>query len=337
MEARARACREATNFRKSPSNQSGGFKEMKRTKILIPMLLATMGCAAGSVFAQEPAVEGPVPTTALITLEVKKGVTPDPSMLKLQVDRHDSPITAVTPVTPAAAQVAILIDDGVRTSFGSQMDEFKQFILGLPQGTKVLVGYMQNGTVRSEGGFSTDREAVASQLHITTSIPGIDASPYFCLSEFVKHWPSNDPGARFVLMITNGVDPYNGRPSITNQDSPNVEAAQNDAQRAGVAVYSIYYGGAGIRGGSFSGQSYLEQVAEATGGMSFYQGTITPPSLAPYLDRFTKAIAESYSLRFMVSNTKEKRGSLTQIKVTSSQPGVKVHAPQSVHPGLVEE
>jgi hypothetical protein len=309
---------------------------MTRTKILIPMLLAAMGCAAGPVFAQEPVAEGPVPTTALITLEAKKGVTPDPSMLKLQVDRHDSPITAVTPVTPAAAQVAILIDDGLRFSFGSQIDEFKNFIGALPPGTKVLVGYMQNGTVRSEG-FSTDHEAVASQLRITNSIPGIDASPYFCLSDFVKHWPSNEPGARFVLMITNGIDPYNGRPSVMNQDSPNVETAQDDAQRAGVAVYSIYYGGAGMRAGTFSGQNYLQQVADATGGLSFYQGTITPPSLAPYLNQFSKAIAESYSVRFMVSNIKEKRGSLTQIKLTSTQPGVKVHAPQSVHPGLVEE
>ena len=92
-----------------------------------------------------------------------------------------------------------------------------------------------------------------------------------------------------------------------------------------------------MRGGTFSGQSYLQQVAEATGAQSFYQGTITPPSLMPYLDQFSKAIAESYSVRFMVDNNKEKRDTLTQIKVTTSQPGVKVHAPENVHPGVVEQ
>jgi hypothetical protein len=315
------------------------FMFMSRHTIFVSALLAGCAVAAVPMLAQEVPTEGPVATTALISLEGKQGVTPDPAMLKIQVNRHDSPITAVTPVTPVGAQVAILIDDGLRSSFGNQVDDFVKFVNQLPAGTKVLVGYMQDGTIRSAGGFSTNHEAVASQLRIPFSSAGISASPYFCLSEFVKHWPSDEPGARFVLMITNGVDPYNGSPSIRNQDSPYVEAAQEDAQRAGVAVYSIYYGDRGLRGGrgSLSGQGYLSQVAEATGGQSFYQGTITPPSLMPYLDQFSKAIAESYSVSFKVSNAHEKRDTLTDIKVTTSQPGVKVYAPQSVHAGVVEQ
>ena len=308
-----------------------------RRTLFIPAVLAGFIAVAVPAFAQEIATEGPVATTALINLESKKGVTPDPAMLKLQVDRKDSPITAVTPVIPAGSQVAILIDDGLRSSFGNQIQDFADFIRKLPAGTKVMVGYMQNGTVRADGGFTTDHEAVASQLRVTNSIPGINASPYFCLSEFVKHWPSNEPASRFVLMITNGIDPYNGRPSVLNQDSPYVQAAQEDAQRAGVAVYSIYFGGAGIRGGTFSGQNYLQQVAEATGGQSFYQGTIQPPSLAPYLSEFGKAIAESYSVSFLVNNSHDKRSTLTQIRVKTSQPGVKVHAPDSVRAGVVEQ
>ena len=140
-------------------------------------------------------------------------------------------------------------------------------------------------------------------------------------------------------MITNGVDPYNGSMSPMNQDSPYVHAAQNDAERAGVAVYSIYYGDAGIRGGaaSFSGQSYLQQVADATGGESFYQGRITPPSLAPYLNQFRNAIAESYLVTFNASASREKRNTLTTSRSRREQGGVKIHAPQAVHPGLVEQ
>jgi hypothetical protein len=300
-----------------------------------PALLAGFILSAVPVIAQQAPVEGPVPTTALVMVQSKSGAPLDPASLKLQVNRHDAPITSVTQVAPPAAQVAILIDDGLRFTFSSNLGDFTDFINKLPAGTKVMVGYMQNGEVRAAGGFTADHAAVASQLRIPMSVAGVDASPYFCLSEFSKHWPSNQPGARFVLMITNGVDPYNGRPSVMNQDSPYVEAAQEDAQRAGVAVYSIYFPESGLRGGrgSFSGQSYLAQVAEATGGDSFNIGTITPPSLTPYLNQFGKAIAESYMVSFNV-NAGNKKDTLTQIKLTSTQPGIKIHAPQNVHPGL---
>ena len=309
---------------------------MLTRKILFYSLFAGLALATVPAFSQEVPTEGPVPTTALINLEAKRGVTPDPTMLRLQVNHKDSPITTVSPVIPASAQVAFVRDDGLRSPLATGVLGLPKFINQLPAGTKVLVGYMQNGTVQSAG-FSTNHEQVASQLRLPFSSAGLSASPYFCLSEFVKHWPSNEPGARFVLMITNGVDPYNGRPSVLNQDSPYVQTAQEDAQRAGVAVYSIYYNNAGMRGGLISGQNYLAQVAEATGAQSLYQGTITPPSLGPYLDQFGKAIAESYSLNFMVSSAHEKRDTLTQIKVTTSQKGVKVHAPENVRAGVVEQ
>jgi hypothetical protein len=277
-----------------------------------------------------------VPTTVLINVDSKHNEPLNPALLKLEVNRHESPITAVTPLSPATAQVAILIDDGLRSSVSLQLKDIENFINSLPAGTQVMVGYMQNGTVRSAGGFSANHEEVASQLRVVESIPGAAASPYFSLSTFVKNWPSNQPGARLVLMITNGIDPYNGRPSVLNQDSPYVQTAQEDAERAGVAVYSIYYGDAGMHGGSFSGQSYLSQVAEATGGELFNMGSIPPPSFAPYLKEFRKAILESYSVSFMASANREKRDTLTPVKVTSSQSGVKIHAPEAVHPGVNE-
>lgn len=313
------------------------MKMWKSTKFsLAPVVLVAAGFAP--ILAQDTPIEGPVPTKALITVTSKTGTPLDPAQLKLQLNRHEAPITSVVPVKPGTAQVAILIDDGLRGSVSLQINDIKNFIMGLPAGTNVLVGYMQNGTVRSEG-FTNDREAVLSQLRIPVSSAGISASPYFCLSEFVKHWPSNDPGARFVLMITNGVDPYNGSTSILNQDSPYVQTAQEDAERAGVAVYSIYYADSGLRGGrgSFSGQSYLQQVAEATGGQEFNQGTIPPPSFTPYLKEFANSIAESYVVNFMASSAREKRDSLTQLKLTTTQPGVKIHAPEGVHPGTEQQ
>jgi hypothetical protein len=304
-------------------------------RVLGPLVpLAVLAAAAMPVLAQQPN-EGPLSTTALITVEAKNGAQLDTSSLKLQVNRHPAQINSVVHVTPNQAQVAILIDDGLRGSFGLQIQDIKKFIMTLPPGTQVLVGYMENGTVRTAtDGFTPDHGAAANSLRIPLSAPGLSASPYFCLSDFVNHWPANGPGARIVLMLTNGVDPYNGRPSIMNQDSPYVQNAQQDAQRAGVAVYSIYYPDSGMRRGAFSGQSYLVQVAEATGGEAYNQGYLPPPSLSPYLEQFGRALQESYVVSFQADAQKLKNDTLDSLKLTTSQRGIKIVAPEAVHPGM---
>jgi hypothetical protein len=308
---------------------------MKNRWICAAMSLTAMALAALPLAAQEIPTEGPAQTSALISARGKNDVPLDAGQLKLQVNGHDAPISSLTPIVPSRAEIAILIDDGLRGSFGLQIKDMQNFIDQLPAGTPVFVGYMENGSVRTAQPFTQDHMAAIHAIRVPMSAPGISASPYFCLSEFVKHWPSDHRAPRFVLMLTNGVDPYNGSTSMMNQDSPYVQTAQDDAQRAGVAVYSIFYNDAGMRRGSFSGQSYLQQVASATGGQ-LLSGGIAPVDLAPYLRDFSKYIRESYTVNFLASATRERGNSLVPIKVKTTQPGMKIYAPEAVHPGVVE-
>lgn len=312
---------------------------MLKPFLLVPLgLIGLMGLASAAVCAQEIPVEGPAPTTAIMYVESKNGAQLDPKGLQVQVNGHNAEITGVQPVMAEHAQVAILIDGGLRSSFNQQLNDVRQFVGSIPPTTEVLIGYMENGRVVSPDGFTTDRERLLRSLHMSIAIPGLSASPYFCLSDFVKNWPSDHRAARFVLMITNGVDPYNGSTSLMNQDSPYVETAQNDAARAGVPVYSIYFPDAGFRGGrgSLSGQGYLAQVGDATGGQVFNNGSIPPVSIGPYLEQFGRAIKESYLVTFMASTGNRKPNTLDRLKVKTSQQGVKVHAPEMVHPGMTE-
>src|SRR5579875_1141174 len=180
-----------------------------RRTLLIPAALGA-AFATTPAFAQELPNEGPVPTTALITVQSKNNTPLNTAALKLEVNGHAADIASVTPVGKEGAQVAILIDDGLRQNFGVQIKDVQHFIQSLPPNVQVLVGYMENGTVRHEGGFTTNHQAVAQSLRVPFSQPGISASPYFCLQDFVKHRPGQGNAARMVLMITNGVDPYNG-------------------------------------------------------------------------------------------------------------------------------
>jgi hypothetical protein len=306
--------------------------------------LTLLALAIPAVQAQQ---ESGTPTQALISVDSKTPSTPTAKDITIKVDNRVTPLLNLAPVPPNGAQVALLIDDGLRTSIGSEMNNIKAFLTGLPDGTEVFVGYMQNGRVVSAddmSGFSTNRAAVAQGLRLPMGVRGASASPYFCLSDFVKNWPPRAEGearpqqqpahkARIVLMITNGVDPYNGSTSVLNQDSPYVATAVTDAQRAGVPVYSIFYNDAGFRRGrgSFSGQSYLQQMAQGTGGTAYYQGTGSPVSLAPFLKQFQDAISETYVATFPVDPSKK----MVSLKLSTDLPKTKLNAPQQVRPGTV--
>ncbi len=304
-------------------------------KKLLPIALISLGLLAH-------AQEGPLPTQTLVTVDSgsKDVQTLTAADLTMDVNNRKAPPTSLTQVMPAGAQVALLIDDGLRESIGREISTLKTFVTNLRPGTEIFIGYMSNGRVQQASAFTTDYAAAAANIRLPFGSPGISASPYFCLSEFVKHWPTerSDSGgtgakARFVLMITNGVDPYNGSTSVMNQDSPYVQTAQRDAQRAGVSVSSIYFSDAGIRGGraSFSGQSYLAQVAEATGGRAYYQGIGNPVSLDPYLKQFEKDIAETYIATFNVAGK-----DLVQLSAKTQVPRLKVRTARQVLPGNLE-
>ncbi len=297
-------------------------------------LLALTFLTATTISAQAQQ-EGPTPTQALVAITSKNPTIPTANDLTAKVNSHNVQLSNLTQVPATGAQVALLIDDGLRMSLGRELNNLRTFVQNLSPGNEIFVGYMQNGRVIPGQSFTTDYASAAKSIRMPVGSPGLSASPYFCLSDFVKSWPESSFGAahkaRFVLMITDGVDPYNGSTSMMNQDSPYVDTAVKDSQRAGVAVYSIYFSDAGIRGGraSFSGQSYLAQIAEGTGGTAYYQGLGSPVSLEPYLKQFQKAVAETYIATFTAPGGKD----LVQLKLSTKLHKTRVQAPTEVRPG----
>jgi hypothetical protein len=308
------------------------------TRLLCTAVLFTAALTLG--LAAQAQTEGPVPTQALVNVDAKSTPPGDASALTVQVDDHKEPLSSWTPVLPGNAQVALLIDDGLRESVGREIDNLRTFVRSLAPGVEVMVGFMQYGHVVAEQPFTADHTAVASTLHLPEGLPGMSASPYICLSDFVKNWPNGAAGsphkARFVIVITNGVDPYNGSTSVMNQGSPYVDTAISDAQRAGVAVYAIYFGDAGIDGpmADNSGQDYLQQLTQGTGGVNFWEGVGNPQSTAPFLKMFQGAIAETYVATFNAPAGKDPQRDMVRVKFTAAK--IKLHAPEKVRPGNQE-
>jgi hypothetical protein len=189
---------------------------------------------------------------------------------------------------------------------------------------------MENGRATFAAPLSADHEQVLRALHLPGGSPGYSSSPYFCLSELAQHWPSRDSEARReVVMVTDGVDRYQMH---YDPEDPYVEAATTDAVKAHLVVYSIYWVNRGradqTEYENNAGQNLLNEVTQATGGKSFWQGMGNPVSFEPYFDELTRRFRNQYELGF-VSRLGGKP-EVETLKLKLSAPGTEVDTPQQV-------
>jgi len=276
-----------------------------------------------------------VPITTTVTVLGPKFTTPPP------ITKDDISVYSgktrwdVLDWSPAqgekgSLQLAIVIDNSAsQTAVGTQLNDVAAFIRLQPRSTAVGVFYAVDGTVQAASNFSTNHNAVAKTLRMPLGLRAGDSpSIYLSVSELVKrHWPETR-GRREILLISNGVDRLERGP-----ESPYVQAAIEDVQKAGVTVHTIYTGTSLRFGESFRGQyaqQNLEEITSGSGGEAFFEGLITPVSFAPYLRQLDMVLHNQYLLTFAVPRSNKKNGELRQIQVRAEQRNVQLKYPKQV-------
>jgi hypothetical protein len=285
---------------------------MKKDRLIAAAVIGLMLClcAVGITRAQEAAGSG-VPAHLLVTVEPRHGSNvPVINREDVMVfEGHDR--DTVTEWTPAqgdraALELFILLDDGSNASLGSQLEDIRQFMSAQPASTKIGVAYMEDGTAHVEQNLTSDHAQATKALRLPKGIGGINASPYFSLSDLVKRWPASE-ARREVLMVSDGIDRYYGSGDL---EDPYLTEAIDNAVRAGIVVSAIYTPGVGHFGHSYWqtywGQIYLSQLAEMTGGEAYYIGfTGAPVSFSPYLDELQHRLTHQYWLTFLAKPPKK--------------------------------
>jgi hypothetical protein len=252
--------------------------------------------------------------------------------LSVKVNGKNARVTHWAPFQTPNNQIelVLLIDSASRSSLGRQMDDIAQFVSTLPPNVKAGIAYMVNGQADFVAPLTSDHELILKNLHLPGGSAGGEASPYFCLSDLAKRWPGQDPAARReVVMVTDGVDDYERR---FDPEDPYVHAAINDATRARLVVYSIYWMSEGRMSGTEyannTGQNLLEQVAQATGGKSFWQGMGNPVSFQPYFEELSRRFRNQYELAF--TGPLNGKPDVDEMKLQLHAPGTEINAPQKV-------
>jgi hypothetical protein len=297
--------------------------------------LAGLICGGGSLLAQQAPAASGVPAHMVVTVEPHHGsevptVNREDVMVYEGKDRD-----TVTEWIPAQGEHAglelfVLLDDGSDSNLGSQLEDIRKFITGQPSSTKIGIAYMQNGMARVEQNLTSDHAQAAKALRLPMGIRGANGSPYFSLTDLIKRWPESTD-RREVIMASDGIDRYYGSGDMVD---PYLDEAIEGAQRAGILVSAIYTPGVGHFGHSYWqtywGQLYLAQVADKTGGESYYIGFNGPPvSFAPYLDDLTRRLGHQYLLTFLAKPPK--KAGLQQVKLRTEVSNVDLVSADEVY------
>ncbi|MBV8629450.1 MAG: hypothetical protein JOZ83_00905 [Silvibacterium sp.] len=257
----------------------------------------------------------------------------------------------------ATLQLFILIDDTCTTQLGQHLDEIRSFIKAQPQSTVIALGYMSNSTVRVVQDFSADHDKVAAAVRLPLGRVAASDSPYLSLIDLLKRWPPSKV-RREVIMVTDGINRIREFPTSSNVGapprgpgripgnpafgsplnqpvpfiSPDVNAAGEVSQRAGVIVHTIYAPGVGRVGRNYfeltNGQNQISKLSDDTGGEAFMLGLQQPVSLQPYLERIQTVLNSQYFLVFKARPGK--KSELQRVKVSTEVPDVELVSADNV-------
>jgi hypothetical protein len=174
--------------------------------------------------------------------------------------------------------IAILIQDDLTSNVGNELGVTRDFILALPAGSRVMVGYITAGTLQVRQPFTTDLSRAANSLRIPIASDAASAfNPYVEVIEAMKKFDSSWKGPNAVLLISDGLDVSGGFDATSAGHTLDIDRTIKEANKREVAIFSFYAPSVGLTSHSYLaasyGQSSLNRVSRETGGRAFFQGT----------------------------------------------------------------
>lgn len=196
--------------------------------------------------------------------------------------------------------LAILIQDDLVPQVGNELGVTRDFIRSLPQGSRVMVGYITTGTLQVRQPFTTDLEKAAKSLRIPLASRGSSAfNPYVEVIEALRKFDNSWTNSNAVLLISDGLDTSRGFDSSAAGHTLDIDRTISEANKRHVSVFSFYAPSVGLTSRSHLaasyGQSSLNRVSNETGGRAFFQGITGFVTFDPYFARLRETLNRQYA------------------------------------------
>jgi len=243
------------------------------------------------------------------------------------VKENDRPqkVLSAKPAAAAPPIVEVLIQDNLQSRMNNELEGVKTFIKGLPNGSRVLTGYLTTGTLQVRQDFTADRDRAAASLRILTG--RAPYNPYVEVIEGLKRFDSQPEGRRIIVLISDGLDLSHGFEDADPEQSIDLNLAIREAQRRGVAIFSLFEPEAGLpTSGRLEvtfGQGSLIKLSNETGGEAFL-GPADVVSLAPYWTELQEQLSKQWVITYQSATS----GTGFRRITVSTESGVHLHYPR---------
>lgn len=196
--------------------------------------------------------------------------------------------------------LAVLIQDDLVSQVGNEIGVTRDFIRSLPQGSRVMVGYISTGSLQVRQPFTTDLEKAAKSLRIPIASTSSSAfNPYVEVIEALRKFDPSWTNANAVLLISDGLDTSRGFDSTAAGHTLDIDRTISEANKRRVSVFSFYAPSVGLtsrsRLAASYGQSSLNRVSNETGGRAFFQGTTGFVTFDSYFARLRDTLNRQYA------------------------------------------
>jgi VWFA-related protein len=250
------------------------------------------------------------PVTVPVTIRVRES-KPEIEMrtvdFLLREDGEMQTILSIRRPSENPISLAILIQDDLVSSVGTETKGLANFIRQLPGGSRIMTGYIRSGSLEVRRKFTTDIEKAAANLRPPMGLASASPfNPFVEIIEALRRFDSQPLGRRAIIVVSDGLDVSRGIDSSAPGQSLDLQRAITEAQRRSVAIYSIYAPPAAASGNqllSANGQSCLEKLSSETGGRAYFQGTGAPVSFDPFLKEIDASLARQIALTYLSTHT----------------------------------
>src|SRR6266852_1983820 len=303
-----------------------------RQKALSIATIVLFALSAGPTLAQrrDGSKRGrgtPKPVTVPVTIKLR-GKPEEMQIVDLLV-REDGEMQQTLSIRRPSdnpISLAILLQDDLVPSIRTETRGIADFIRRLPNGSRVMIGYIRSGSLDVRCKFTPDLERAVSGLRPPLGLASAGPfNPFVEIIEALRRFDSQPAGRRALIVVSDGVDVSRSLDSSPTQ-SLDLQRAITEAQRRSVAIYSIYAPSAASVPQllAANGQSCLERLSDETGGAAFFQGTGAPVSFDPFLREIDASLGRQIALTYLSTHTGK---GFHRLDIKPIQPNFEVRAP----------